>query len=46
MDMYVGGRWQGSSEWLDIVAPYSGEVIDRVPVATPAQVEEALHSLL
>jgi acyl-CoA reductase-like NAD-dependent aldehyde dehydrogenase len=42
MDMYVGGRWQGSSEWLDIVAPYSGEMIDRVPVATPAQVEEAL----
>ena len=42
MDMYVGGRWQGSSEWLDVVAPYSGDVIDRVPVATPDQVEEAL----
>ena len=42
MDMFVGGRRQGSSEWLDIVAPYSGEVIDRVPVATPSQVEEAL----
>ncbi len=42
MDMYVGGRWQGSSEWIDVVAPYSGDVIDRVPVATPAQVEEAL----
>ena len=42
MDMYVGGRWQESSEWLDIVAPYSGDVIDRVPVATPSQVEEAL----
>ena len=42
MDMYVGGRWQGSSEWLDIVSPYSGEVIDRVPVATPKQIEEAL----
>jgi len=42
MDMYTGGRWQGSSEWLDIVAPYSGDVINRVPVATPSQVEEAL----
>ena len=21
MDMFVGGRWQGSSEWLDVVAP-------------------------
>ena len=43
MDMYVGGRWQGSSEWLDVVAPYSGEVIDQVPRATPEQVEEALR---
>ena len=42
MDMYIGGRRQGSSEWLDIVSPYSGEVIDRVPVATPKQIEEAL----
>jgi glyceraldehyde-3-phosphate dehydrogenase (NADP+) len=42
MDMYVGARWQRSSEWLDVIAPYSGEVIDRVPVATPGQVEEAL----
>lgn len=42
MDMYVGGRRQGSSEWLDVIAPYSGEVIDRVPLATPGQVEEAL----
>ncbi|MDR9450241.1 MAG: aldehyde dehydrogenase family protein [Acidimicrobiia bacterium] len=40
--MFVGGRWQGSPEWIDVVAPYSGEVIDRVPAATPAQVEEAL----
>ncbi len=38
----VGGRWQGSSEWIDVVSPYSGEVIDRVPVATATQIEEAL----
>jgi acyl-CoA reductase-like NAD-dependent aldehyde dehydrogenase len=42
MDMYVGGRRQGAPEWTDVVAPYSGEIIDRVPVATPEQVEEAL----
>jgi acyl-CoA reductase-like NAD-dependent aldehyde dehydrogenase len=42
MDMFVGERWQHSPEWIDVVAPYSGDVIDRVPVATPAQVEEAL----
>ena len=42
MDMYVGGRWQNSPEWIDIVAPYSRELIDRVPAATPEQVEEAL----
>ncbi len=42
MDMFVGGRWQGSSEWVDVVAPYSRDIIDRVPLATTNQVEEAL----
>lgn len=42
MQMYVGGRWQGSREELDVVAPYSGAIIDRVPLATADQVEEAL----
>ncbi len=44
MDMYVGGRWQSAVEWIDVVAPYSGEVIDRVPAATAEQVEEALNT--
>jgi acyl-CoA reductase-like NAD-dependent aldehyde dehydrogenase len=42
MDMFVGGRWQTSPDWLDVVAPYTGDVIDRVPSATLEQVEEAL----
>jgi acyl-CoA reductase-like NAD-dependent aldehyde dehydrogenase len=42
MDMYVGGRRQGGSDWIDVVAPYDGEVIDRVPRANPDQVEAAL----
>ncbi len=42
MDMFVGGRWQGSPAEIDVVAPFSGEVIDRVPAASPEQVEEAL----
>ena len=37
MDMFVGNRWQGSPEWIDVVAPYTREVIDRVPAATPEQ---------
>lgn len=44
MDMYVGCRWQGSSEWLDVVAPYSGEVIDRVPIATSVHVQDAIET--
>lgn len=42
MDMFVGGRRQGSADWIDVTAPYSGDVIDRVPAATAAHVEEAL----
>jgi acyl-CoA reductase-like NAD-dependent aldehyde dehydrogenase len=42
MDMFVGERWQSSATVANVVAPFSGEVIDQVPVATPEQVEEAL----
>ncbi len=44
MKMFVGGRWQGSPEEIDVVAPYSGSVVDRIPLATAAQVEEALST--
>ena len=44
MKMFVGGRWQGSPAEIDVVAPYSGSVVDRIPLATAAQVEEALST--
>jgi len=42
MKMYVGGRWTDSPTVTSIIAPYSGETVDTVPVATPKQVELAL----
>src|SRR5258708_7201657 len=42
MKMYVGGRWTDSPTVTSIIAPYSGETVDPVPVATPEQVELAL----
>ncbi len=42
MQMYVNGRWVDSPAVSKVISPYSGEVVDTVPEATPGQVEEAL----
>jgi acyl-CoA reductase-like NAD-dependent aldehyde dehydrogenase len=42
MDMYVAGQWRQSAESMPIIAPYSGETVDTVPVATADDVELAL----
>src|SRR5579864_81074 len=42
MQMYVNGRWTDSPTMASVVSPYSGEVVDTVPVATNEQVEQAL----
>jgi glyceraldehyde-3-phosphate dehydrogenase (NADP+) len=40
--MFVGGRWQDSEATLDVVAPFSGSVVDTVPAAGEHHVEQAL----
>jgi glyceraldehyde-3-phosphate dehydrogenase (NADP+) len=42
MKMYINSKWVDSPERIPVVAPYSNRVIEEVPEATPAQVEEAL----
>src|SRR5438105_84115 len=42
MQMYIAGAWTDSSKMVPVKAPYSGEIIDTVPEATPAQVEKCL----
>ena len=42
MKMFVAGEWTGSPEETVVTNPYSGDVVDSVPVATPDQVESAL----
>ena len=46
MKMFVAGEWTGSPEESVITSPYSGEVVDAVPVATTAHVESALVAAL
>ncbi len=46
MKMFVAGEWTGSPEESVITSPYSGDVVDAVPVATPAHVESALAAAL
>ena len=45
MQMLVGGKWRDAADGKQraVVNPSTGEVIDRVPVATQADVEEALR---
>ena len=40
--MFINGEWVDSPKSIDVLAPYTGELIDTVPSATPEQVEAAL----
>ena len=40
--MYLNGEWVDSPKAIEVIAPYTGEVIDTVPAATPEQLEIAL----
>jgi len=42
MRMYVAGEWQDGSGETEVRSPWSGELIDSVPIASDAQVEAAL----
>jgi acyl-CoA reductase-like NAD-dependent aldehyde dehydrogenase len=43
MKMYVACGWTDSAEMTEVRSPYSGEVVDTVPSATPQDVEGALN---
>ncbi|HJN12600.1 MAG TPA: aldehyde dehydrogenase family protein [Pirellulaceae bacterium] len=42
MKMFVRGQWLESDERIDVCNPFSGQVIDTVPKASPDDVEAAL----
>lgn len=42
MEMYVDGKWVNSPHPIEVVSPYSREVVGTIPEATPEQVEAAL----
>jgi len=44
LNNYVGGRWTSSStdELLDVTNPATGEVLARVPLSTPAELDAAV----
>ena len=46
LNLYIGGTWvpASSAETLDLVNPATGEMIARVPVATPADLDAAAAS--
>jgi glyceraldehyde-3-phosphate dehydrogenase (NADP+) len=44
MEMYLDGKWVGSPKVTEVFSPFSGEVIDTIPDATPDQIEAALRA--
>jgi glyceraldehyde-3-phosphate dehydrogenase (NADP+) len=42
MQMYVAGEWRGAEAEDEVTSPWSGEVVDTVPRASPADAEQAL----
>ena len=42
MEMLIDGNWVGADEEIDVENPATGEVLDRMPVASEAQVTEAI----
>jgi acyl-CoA reductase-like NAD-dependent aldehyde dehydrogenase len=42
MKMYVAGEWVAGEGETEVTSPWSGEVVDTVPVATAAHVDRAL----
>lgn len=41
-ELAVGGRWLATGEWTEVLSPYDGTVVGRVPVAGAALVETAI----
>jgi glyceraldehyde-3-phosphate dehydrogenase (NADP+) len=42
MKMLIGGKAAGAGPEIEVLNPFDGSVIDTVPAATPAEVDEAL----
>jgi acyl-CoA reductase-like NAD-dependent aldehyde dehydrogenase len=42
--LLVGGEWIETGEWIDVVSPYSGEAVGRVPSAGAAETTRALDA--
>jgi len=42
MKMFVAGEWVERDERIEVRNPFSGQVLDTVPKATPADIEDAL----
>src|SRR5256714_6335149 len=42
--LFVGGKWIGPGEWVEVRSPYSGELVGRVAKAGPDQTRRAIDA--
>lgn len=46
MQLYFAGQWRSTGRTLDVTNPYTGEVVDSIPLAGAAELDQALASLV
>jgi acyl-CoA reductase-like NAD-dependent aldehyde dehydrogenase len=46
MQMFLEGRWMNAARSLPVINPYDGKPFDEVPLATAADVERAMTTLI
>ena len=44
MDMLIDGEYVGDMDYEDVVNPYNGEVIDKVPISHLNNVDKAIEA--
>src|ERR1051325_3949344 len=42
--LLVAGEWIETGEWIDVLSPYSGEVVGRIPKAGAAETRKAIDA--
>jgi len=45
-NILIGGKWVDTSNYIDIINPYNGDIIDKVSKASSDHLREAVESAL
>lgn len=43
MEIFIGNKWESSKHSFDVINPFTGDVVDSVPIAAKHQIDRALE---